>query len=625
MSQSRATISKRKAPALPEREFRATRAVLLFFAIAFGAALVVYGPAITGPYVFDDRAQRYSELVGAGHSLKYWIEGLRPMLYFSFWLNHMILGDKPLGYHLVNILIHALNSTLVLVITYRLLNFSGVSATPAIRKLLAGFAAALFLLHPIQTESVSYIASRSETLCAFFILAAWALFVYRLPGAVSWPVAAGILALFAAAAATKENAVVLAPLLVLTDLFWNVDFSVSALRKNWRIYSPLVAGGVVAGIAVMRIVGESTSAGFHLRSVTGIQYILTECRVFFIYLRLFLLPAGQSIDHDVPISRTIFQYGSLIGLIAILLLIAAAVYFRRRYRLASFGVFLWLILLAPTSSFIPLSDPMAEHRLYLPVLALCLVLLDVLLHTRIPTARLAAVCVAVLCIGGGLTFARNQVWGNGILLWQDAVAKAPAKIRPYSNLAVEYIAARRCGEASDLLSKAPSTVQENEEVLLVWGRSEECRGRFDQASKLIAQAAGKRPSAQLYLEIGIMRSKQGKAPEAYDAFARAIEIDPFSKQAYIYRGAWYEAARQFDMAARDYRRAVQLDPGNQALRERLDSLEQQLRISGSALKPFSGPASGGADRSLLQKEIPDKHGVDPGRVEAANGVARSAN
>src|SRR5262249_2809308 len=146
----------------------------------------------------------------------------------------------------------------------------------------------------------------------------------------------------------------LVPILLLMDYFWRADLSLAALRRNWRLYLPLAGGGLIGSIYVLKILSVSPSAGFQLHEFTWIEYFFTECRVFFSYLRLYFIPVGQNVSADVPISRSLLDHGSIFGLLGIVALIAAAVYFRRRYRLASFGMLLFVVLLAPTSSFIPL-------------------------------------------------------------------------------------------------------------------------------------------------------------------------------------------------------------------------------------------------------------------------------
>src|SRR5262249_22694819 len=151
---------------------------------------------------------------------------------------------------------------------------------------------------------------------------------------ITWPTTAGVLALFILAMATKENTVTLPALLLLTGYFWNPGFSFEGIRRNCRLYAPMAAGCGLGAVEVFRVLGRADSAGFQMKDLPWYEYLFTQFRAFFLYLRLFLLPYGQTIDYDYPISHSILDHGSLIGLIGILALVAAAIYYRRRYPLA---------------------------------------------------------------------------------------------------------------------------------------------------------------------------------------------------------------------------------------------------------------------------------------------------
>jgi tetratricopeptide (TPR) repeat protein len=572
------TVSKRKT-LQAKSTLTETQVLTIWLALAFCVSLFIYAPALFGPFVFDDRVQIYALPEFAEKSLRHWVAGLRPLLFFTYWLNHKLLGDQPFGYHLVNIVIHVLNSGLVFFVSYKLLRRYRGGDTPRRLQWLAGFVSSVFLLHPIQTESVAYIASRSETLCAFFMLAALALFLARLGPPITWPTALGIVLLLLAGCATKEQAVALAPVLLLTDLFWNGEFSLQTVRRNWRLYLLLAVGGLAGGAVALIVLSRSTSAGFELQGINWIQYFFTECRVLFYYIGLFILPVGQTVEHEIHISKTILDYGSVLGVMGLAALIAAAVHFRRRYRLASFGILTFVILLAPTSSFVPLLDPMVEHRLYLPVFALTLVLMEFLLRPGMDRRQLVAICVVLPCIYAAISLPRNKVWSSEIALWHDAVSKSPDEVRPYTNLAAAYIAQHRCAEAEQMLQQSSTRFAANYRLLTAQGRAAECLAKFDEAARLIGKAAELRPRAPLYLEIGLMRARQGKAPEAYDAFQRAIQLDPNDRQAYILRGDWYEAADRFDLAIKDFERALALMPDNAVLRDHLAELKRRLGLS----------------------------------------------
>jgi hypothetical protein len=168
---------------------------------ALVAGLIVYGPALSGPFVFDDQYLPFFSPHFAEQPMLQAIRGVRPFLMFTFWANSHIAGTEPYLYHLFNLLFHVVNSLLVFLIARKVISWAGGEGR--IRDGLAAFAGALFLLHPVQTESVSYIASRSENLSAMFSLGAVAVFVLRRRTAVSLPVSLSVLVLYGAAVSTK--------------------------------------------------------------------------------------------------------------------------------------------------------------------------------------------------------------------------------------------------------------------------------------------------------------------------------------------------------------------------------------------------------------------------------------
>jgi hypothetical protein len=178
---------------------------------------------------------------------------VRPLLMFTYWANYSTSGMSSDAYHLTNIAIHVLNVCLVFLILLRIFIWTGWTANEARVGALIG--AAIFLVHPLQTESVSYIAGRSESLAASFVLASYAVFLYRRAPAISWLESGAVLVLFAMAVATKENAVALAGVFLLTDLFWPGDGWLAQLWRNRRLYGLMVPGVLVA------LVGGSPRAG----------------------------------------------------------------------------------------------------------------------------------------------------------------------------------------------------------------------------------------------------------------------------------------------------------------------------------------------------------------------------
>jgi protein O-mannosyl-transferase len=564
-----------KAPAAPVRPsarrwwiYAAAAAAALF------AAFQAYRPALSGPFVFDDNFQPY-HLQNVTNALGAWITGVRPLLMFSYWLNFQV-SKAPFSFHVCNVVFHVVNSGLVFLIVRKLLAMQSPPRPQANPNLIAGFAAAIFLLHPVQTESVSYIAGRSESLSVLFLFAAFAVFLYRPSPAASWKTALAVLALFAAAAATKEHTLVLAGLLVLTDYYWNPGFSFRGIWRNWRIYAPIALGSVAGLAFVFRILAAARSAGFGLKAFTWYQYFFTECRAFFVYLRLFVFPAGQNLDYDYPISRTILDHGAIFGLAAILLLAGAAFYFRRHYPLASYGFFVYVLLLAPTSSFVPIKDPLAERRLYMPMIGLLLIVAAGLQRIRVDRRKLAAGMCGVAVLLGVLTYQRNQVWASDIALWQDTVRKSPNSARDHFQLAQTYVDAGRCQDALGEFAAASRLEPPAYDLLVDWGLAYDCAGQIDQALAKLEQAAALKPSAHVYSQIGMIYARHSRWADALAALAQAEKLDSNYAYTYFYRGGVRAKTNDFAGAVADFRRALALDPSLDAARQGLAYAEQRL-------------------------------------------------
>jgi tetratricopeptide (TPR) repeat protein len=402
-------------------------------------------------------------------------------------------------------------------------------------------------------------------------------FLYRRSEKVSWLNMLAVVALFAAAVSTKEHTAVLPALLLLTDYYWNPGFSFRGIRGNWRLYLPLAAAGAFAGRMVWHVVRHAASAGFALRDFTWYQYFYTQCRAIWLYIRLFFLPYGQNVDHDFAVSRTALAHGAVVGLAALAAAVAAAIYYRRRFPLASYGFLVFLLLLAPTSSFVPIADVAVERRLYLPFFGLLLVAVEFLRRWTAGRRTLLAALAGVLVAMAFLAYARNGVWSSSEALWADSVSKSPHKGRPQFQLAFAYFAEGRCAAALPHFEAAALYGGLDYDVLVDWAMTCECLGRHDEAIARLVQAGERWPTAHVYTLLGWVYSRQGKRAEALAALDTALRYDPVSDLAYAYRGDVYAAGNDLASAAGDYRRALSVNPANEVARQGLAGIQQRLR------------------------------------------------
>ena len=528
--------------------------------------LEVYGPALHGAFVLDDRYLPFMDPGIAGASLRGWIFGLRPFLSFSYWLNYQSGGIESYGYHLTNVFLHFLGSIVIGLVAAKLLTLAGTTGRE--RSILGVIAGGMFLLHPLQTESVAYVASRSEVLSVLLYFSAFAVFLYRRTESITIVRALAVVILFAAAVSTKEHTLTLAALLLMADYFWGLG----GIRKNWRLYGILVIAGAWGVFVVGRVLKYASTAGFNVPGLTPATYFYTQCRVIWTYVRMFFLPAGQNVDPDVAVSAGVLDHGAIVGLVGLTALVIAAWIYHKRWPLAAFGVFMFVLLLAPTSSFVPISDVQAERRLYLPFLGLVLICLEFL--RRLKWSQIVGTGVAILTVCSVLTYQRSQVWASPIDLWKDAAAKSPKKWRPRFQLAYAYYDAGDFSRASDAYEAASHLEPPGFNLLVDWALALDGQGRPQDALMKLQQASLLERSAHVQALIGMVYAKQSKWQEALAALEQAEKIDPRFDVTYLYRGNIYEAAGDKAAAAAQYQRAIALNPVNQAARDALARVSQ---------------------------------------------------
>jgi tetratricopeptide (TPR) repeat protein len=540
-------------------------------------AFEIYQPAIRGPFLFDDRYLPFFEQEFATAPLKSWLVGVRPALMLTYWINFQMVHTDPYWYHVVNVLFHAANAVFVWLIALKILSYAGVEK--AQRMILATFSALLFLLHPLQTESVTYVASRSENQSVFFFLAAFVVFLYRRSIAVSWRIAIAVLVLFAAACLTKEHVAVLPALLILTDYFWNPGFTFEGVRKNWRIYTPVVLFGLAGGVFAWRILKMSSSAGFGMMNLRWYDYLFTQCRAIWVYLRMLVLPYGQNIDHDFPVSHSVIDHGAIFGMIALVGVTVAAWVCRKRFPLAAYGWFVFLILLAPTSSLIPIQDVFVERRLYLPFFGVALICCEFLRPAKLSRPALVGALAAVLVVFSILTYQRNQVWADSVALWKDAAEKSPNKSRPHFQLAYAYYSDGRCIDAVKEYQRTSELDKTEDRLYIDWGLAYDCAKQPEAALAKFQQALSISKSGLAYSLIGMVYAKQNRRAEALEALEQAEKLDPNLETTYVNRGNVYLLAQEFDKAESQFRRALELNPADSLARNGLDMAQRRITPS----------------------------------------------
>lgn len=460
------------------------------------AALLAYCNSFTKAFVFDD-VHFITANPDIGDARRYLADGLagRPVIKLSVLLNHRLGGFAPPGYHALNFFVHLAAGLTLYGLVRRVLlqpRFAGRYDGAAPR--LAFAVALLWLVHPLQTQAVTYIVQRCESMMGLFYL--YALYAW-LRGATGGPRAwyAAAVASFALCCGCKEVAVTLPPVLLAFDRVFLARSWRELLRDRWPAYLGVLAVWAAALAPTFRsALGGATAVGigFELRSATPWTYLLTESEVILHYLRLAVWPVGQALDYlDWPIAKSLREvWPAFLAVSALLAASLALLYLRPA---AGFVGFWFFAILVPTSSVMPIVDPVFEHRMYLPLAAVLvgLVFAGHALLARLgrPGGRRGSAGLALAGIAAAalvpLTFARNETYRTHTVCLEHQAAARPNNPRPWASLSAQYLAAGDLAKSKEALDRAETLPGGPERVyrqraawLLQSGRLEEAMSAY---------------------------------------------------------------------------------------------------------------------------------------------------
>jgi hypothetical protein len=544
---------------------------------------LVYSDSFHGPFIFDDilslreNPQIRGLLAARPPGVLPDAISARPVLILTFKLNYLLGKLNVESYHIANLIIH---------LAVGLLLYEIVRRTVA-NAALATAVAAIWIVHPLNTEAVTFIVQRSESLAALFYLAVIFCLIRRAgAGAAAWSIAAVICC--ALGMGTKE-VLVTAPLLALLydRAFLAGSFAAALRRRRW-LYTGLAATWVIGAFVVF---GErqSPTIGFHI-GISPLEYARTELNVIAHYLLLSFWPHRLALDYyDWPVARRWADVGWG-GWLVVVLAIAVIVALWKKPRLGFLGAWV-LVILAPSSSFVPLpSEIAAERRMYLPLMAIIVLIVvggwAILRRTRPGRIfALAAVC-AVVCILGTLTFQRNHLYANAIDIMADAVAARPNNARAlydYGNALSEAGYAQPEGSPAAIAYATAAadafrrSIQARPDNYLAWdhlGQSLLETKNWPAAFDFFTDAITVHPAfaAEAYLQRGKLRAQRGDLIGAIADFRQSIALRPDDPNAHYFLAIALQLAHDPAGAKTEYERTLTISPQFKDARARLDRL-----------------------------------------------------
>ena len=543
------------------------RGVLLAAGLIALGVLAVYANSLGGPFTFDDipsirdnpTIRQLWPLSGPlspppGFGLT--VSG-RPLLNLSLAINYALGGLDPLGYHLGNALIHLAAALTVFGLVRRTVPRWRPATTPLAATAFGATVALLWSLHPLLTESVTYIVQRAESLMGLFFLLTLYGFGRSLDSEnpIRWrrlSVAACL-----AGAATKEVAAVAPVLLVLYDR----TFIAGSLRAVWRergrfhlalFASWLLLAWLVLGTSADR--GGTAGLGV---AVDHAGYWRTQFVAVARYLHLTFWPHPLTFEYGydlVPRLTPILPQVALVGLLAV-----ATLYATWRRTVAGFLGCWFFAVLAPASLTPNTTQVIVEHRMYLPLLA-PLTLVTGFCFARwnwrglVPLAALALV-------GGGLTVRRNQDYRTDLALWTDSVAKSPRSARAWSNLAAAWFAQGDFSRVLEYSEKSLALDTAHPSAHINYGCALEAFGRYGEAETHFATATRLNPNLPVPLtRRAACLIQLGRFDEVRAPLQRALELDSSDPERHCLLGLLLDHNGLPAAAVAAYRRALTLNP-----------------------------------------------------------------
>jgi protein O-mannosyl-transferase len=612
----------------------AGRSAGLAFALALACG-IVNAPSLTPGFIHDDQGiveqnalVRDGFKIGEIFSKGYWSVGdrsvpnlYRPVTILSFALNHAVGGASPLGYRLVNLVLHILVTLLVFALGRRLFGAPERSPAAGASRGTAGPAlfepaflgALLFAVHPAHTEVLGLVVGRAELLAAVGTLGCVLAFLRGRdleaePGTRGTP---GLYVLsivcFVFGALAKENALAAPFLVLLADLF------LTRRRMAWRYHAAALAtlglllmlrAGVVGGLGASEFIHRVDNP---IAYAPFLQGRLTALKVLVDYVVLLIAPVRMSIDYSfdaIPLVTGLLDPMAILGGVIVVVWVAGSVFFKNIDRGAAYSL-AWIgVSFAPTANLlVPIGTIMAERLLYLPSVGFCL---------------LAAAGIARLLrrlsrpVGGGSTTAgrfgsavvrtavgilvlalaarsvvRLRDWRDNHAIFKAAIAVVPNSVRALYNYGTACEDRGEDREAAEAYGKAialwPAFVEAHYNLAGVHARRKE----WDEAARHYREALRERPDdVPSLVNLGHALNGQGRSGEAVEMLRRAIEIDPRSDEAYTTLGAAHLALGDPRSAAADYAEAIRVVPENADYQRNLGLALQEAGDAAGAAGAF---------------------------------------
>ncbi len=505
-------------------------------------SLVIYYPSKDAPFVFDSTGQIQDNEQLRDLWSGSWFYDRRPIANLSLAIDYHLSGNDPEAFFFTNLAIHVCTGFFLYLLVFNSLSLISIGAhaesktqnRPMIDEPhnLAIVGSLLWLVHPLQTQAVIYHVQRIESLMAmFFLISLYGLSRYVQSQQKYWLLLVGTSAV--ASMATKEVGFTLPAVLL---CYYFVFQTKEVFRAQSRFLLPAIAVLFVPGIWFAWLLWSNNpwgATGFDSRWEKSIYYLASQTFVLLQYLKLVFLPLGQNLDHAYPYVEHLGS--ATLPAASLSIVFSGGIYLLAKRKTAGLLIVSFFLILAPTSSFLAITDLAFEHRMYLPLASVVLLFVGVtrLLIKNVVVWR-AFLSVVILLLTF-VAFNRCQLWRNEEALWQDAAAKAPHNPRAFFQLGTTLAKQGKFDKAIGYFETALDVFENSEkriepqfkienEIAARLGTLYFSKGKIEQARTLFAKWYDGDEFYTQHLQTAMMFVDSGNLETAETYFKSALDL-----------------------------------------------------------------------------------------------------
>ena len=589
LERTKEEIRRFRGPGLPQGEEAPAKAAgakgwihVLLICIIIIATSMSYANSLKNDFIWDDEFLVRDNLYirSSSHIKEMFTSYLasssgninnfyRPIQDLSYAIDYFLWGDNPMGYHLTNLILHALCAVLVYILILRIFE------SPMV-----GFIAGLlFGIHPINTEAVTYVAGRADSLYCLFFLFSFVLFLKTLDGfkkdfKINWNFYIPSIFFYALSILSKEIGIIL-PLML---LLYHTAFLDNARIKNRvrSLYIPYILVFLVYLFMRKTMLDFSGAApSFVMARYPLYQRLLTTSKAIIVYLRLIILPLGLHMERTIKVARSLFEpeaLGAVIAIIAISLATFNA--YKRRLKKVFFAIMWFFVGLIPVSNIVPINSFIAEHWIYLSAIGIfAMIGMGIVFLSKRKAGKVLSILI-VLSLSVfymHLTIERNKGWKDEVTFFKETLKYSPNNARLHLNFGNTYLELGNKKEAIEEYRKAIKLRPDDAIAYGNIGTAHMGLGRHKEAQGYIEKALSIKPDfPDALYNLGVIYEQMGYADKAEKNFKDALKYNPRFLNCHMRLGSICLNRGDVEKAKEHWREALKINPKEKDAKRLLD-------------------------------------------------------